>query len=271
MWQQMLTFLKSWLIFPNLKPEWLLLAVGLAIAFGAVWLLMHWPPLFKRHWLWAAAVVSAFLTLLAVVFVQIPLQTWAGQALMHFWTQAVLVNWLLLAGIPSVLLSGLVQEGAKMLPAVAWWWRRGHQLDPRMGLAIGAIAGAGFGIFEAFWVHGSVFSAGWNWQAVQVHGFQALLPFWERFFTVGAHIAMAALSGYGLAKGLGWQFYLVASGMHAVLNYAVILLQKGIFTTSQVEIYVGLMAVIYTAVIMWLRWWKMEEEPEPEEVPWTKG
>jgi RsiW-degrading membrane proteinase PrsW (M82 family) len=260
MWQQMVSFLKPWFIIHNLSLERLLITIGLAVTFGAVWLLAHWPPLFKRHWLWAVAVVSAFLTLLAVVFIQIPLQTWAGQALLHFWSPQTLAGWIYLAAIPQILLSGLVQEGAKMVPMVAWWWRRGRQLDPKMGLAIGAVAGAGFGIYEAFWVHTNVLGP-FSWQAVQTAGFQALLPFWERFFTVGAHVAMAALSGYGLAKGWGWQFYLIASGMHAVLNYSVILVGTGKLTTNQVEIYIAVMAVVYTAVIMWLRWWKTEEEP----------
>jgi RsiW-degrading membrane proteinase PrsW (M82 family) len=261
MWQQMISFLKSWFIYPDLDLKWLIIAVGLALTFGAVWLLAHWPPLFKRPWLWAVAIVSAFLALLAVVFVQIPLQYWTGQALVHFWSPQTLTDWLFLAAIPQILLSGLVQEGAKMVPMVAWWWRSERRLDPKLGLAIGALAGAGFGVFEAFWVHGSIFSAGWTWQAVDAAGLQALLPFSERFFVVGAHIAMSALAGYGLARGLGWQFYLIAAGEHALLNYSVVLLQKGALTANQVEIYVGVFAILVTAVVLWLRGWKTEEAP----------
>jgi hypothetical protein len=274
MWQQMITFLKSWFLFPTLKPEWLLLAVGLAIAFGAVWLLAHWPPLFKRPWLWAVAVVSAFLTLLAAVFVQIPLQTWTGQAFRHFLSAQTITNWLWLVSIPGILYSGLVQEGAKMLPMVAWWWRSGRKIDPRLGLGIGAVAGAAFGVFEAFWAHGNVFASGWNWQVVQAHGYQAFLPFWERFFTIGAHTAMSALAGYGLARGLGWQFYLVAAGLHSILNYAAILLALHKLTANQVEIYVAALALIFTAVALWLRWGKSKEYPplmEAEIIDVTSG
>ncbi len=267
MWQQMIAFLKSWFIFPGLRWEWLLLAIDLAIVFGAVWLLAHWPPLFKRPWLWAVAVGSAFLTLLAVVFVQIPLQTWSGQALAHFWSVQTLTDWLALAAIPQILLSGLVQEGAKMVPMVAWWWRSGRRLSPRLGLGIGAVAGAAFGVFEAFWVHGNVFAAGWNWQVVQAHGYQALLPFWERFFTVGAHTAMSALAGYGLARGLGWQFYLIAAGLHAVLNYVVVFMRLGWLTANQVEIYVAALALLMTAVVLWLRWKRPVESAEPPAGP----
>jgi hypothetical protein len=265
MWPQMITFFKSWFIFPNLRWEWLLFAIDLAVVFGAVWLLAHWPPLFKRHRLWAVAVVSAFLTLLAVTFVQIPLQTWTGRAIMHFWSQQTIVDWLLLMSVPGILISGLVQEGAKMVPMVAWWWRSGRRLDPRLGLGIGAVAGAAFGIFEAFWVHGSVFAAGWNWQTVQTAGYQAFLPFIERFFVVGAHTAMSALAGYGLARGLGWQFYLIAAGLHAALNYAAILMAIGKLTSNQLEIYVAVLAVLMTAVVLWLRWNKRYESLPPME------
>jgi RsiW-degrading membrane proteinase PrsW (M82 family) len=266
MWEQMMAFLKSFFIYPGLNWDLMLIGIGLGIVFGAVWLCSHWPPLFKRHWLWVVAVVSAFLTLLAVVFVQIPLQYYAGKALIHFWSEDVLVDWLLLAGIPQILLSGLVQEGAKVVPMVVWWWRSGRNIDPKLGLAIGAIAGAGFGIFEAVWVHGRMFAAGWTLEAIQTDGFLGIAGFWERFFAVGFHIAASALVGYGLAKGKGWQFYLIAAVLHGLMNYCVVFLQKGYLTIVQVETWVAVVAVIVTAVVLLLRWGRREEEPsEPAE------
>jgi RsiW-degrading membrane proteinase PrsW (M82 family) len=249
-----INFLKSWFMTPN---AW---GLGLAILFGAIWLAGHWPPLFKRHWLWAVLVVSAFLALAAVAFIQIPLQALVGQALGSFRSQEVLLSWLLLAGIPQILLSGLVQEGAKMVPMVVWWWRQDRSIDPKLGLAIGAIAGAGFGIYEAAWAHNQIFASGWTWQAVQAGGFTALLGFWERFFAVAFHVAASALAGYGLAKGWGWQFYLIASFLHALLNYSAVLMQAGLFTAIQLEIYAAVVAVLVTAAALWLRWRKTEEE-----------
>ncbi|OGO31768.1 MAG: hypothetical protein A2Z29_05180 [Chloroflexi bacterium RBG_16_56_11] len=270
MWEQMMAFLKSWFIFPDLGLDLMLLGIGLAVIFGAIWLSSHWPPLFKKPWLWAVAVASALLTLAAVVFVQIPLQIWGGEAMLRIWPEQVLQDWFLLAGLPLVLLTGLVQEGAKMLPIVAWWWRGGRNIDPRMGLAIGAVAGAGFGIFEAVWVHNSMFSMGWTWQLVERGGYIMLAGFWERFFTIAVHIGMSALAGYGLARGKGWQFYLIAAGLHTVLNYSAILLQKEVLTSTQLEIYAAILAVLVTAWALWLRWWTTEEEPpgpvEPAEV-----
>jgi RsiW-degrading membrane proteinase PrsW (M82 family) len=232
------------------------LGISLAIAFGAIWLACYRPPLFKKPWLWAVLVSSAILALAAASFIQIPLQIWTGQALGHFWSEEVLWSWILLAGIPQILLSGLVQEGAKLVPVVIYWWRSGRSIDPKQGLAIGAVAGAGFGIFEAQWVHNAIFASGWTWGAVQAGGVMALAGFWERFFAVAFHTAASALAGYGLVKGWGWQFYLIASCLHGLLNYSAVLLHAGVFTVVHLEIYAAVIAVLVTAWALWLRWRK---------------
>jgi len=260
----MVAFFKSFFQNPSASGTYLTIAIGLAIAFGAVWLAGYRPPLFKKPWLWAVLVSSAFLTLAAISFIQIPLRNWAEQALGHFWSQEVLMRWILLAGIPSILLSGLVQEGAKLVPVVAYWRRSGKNIDPKLGLAIGAVAGAGFAIFEAQYIHNLIFSYGWTWEWVQTYGFWALGGFWERFFTVAAHIAFSALAGYGLAKGWGWQFYLIASGLHGLLNYSLVLLQAGLLTDVHAEIYIAVLAVLVTAWALWLRWRKGGTTADPE-------
>jgi len=238
------------------------LGIGLAIAFGAIWLAGYRPPLFKRPGLWAVLVSSAILALAAVAFIQIPLQIWVGQALGHFWSEEVLLSWILLAGIPQILLSGLVQEGAKLVPVVIYWWRSSKNIDPKLGLAIGAVAGAGFGIFEAQWAHNAIFASGWTWEAVQTGGVMALAGFWERFFAVAFHTAASALAGYGLAKGWGWQFYLIASCLHGLLNYSAVLLQSGLLTVVHLEIYAAVVAVLVTAWALWLRWRKEAAEAQ---------
>jgi RsiW-degrading membrane proteinase PrsW (M82 family) len=196
---------------------------------------------------------------LGIAFVQIPLQALAGQALIQFWSQEIIMSWILLAGIPQILLSGLVQEGAKLIPIVFWWTRNRTDVTPTMGLIVGAIAGAGLGIFEAVWAHNTVFASGWTWQVVETIGLVALTPFWERFSAVAFHIAVSALAGYGLAKGWGWQFYLIASFSHALINYGVVLLQSGVLTVIQLEVYVTIIALVITAVALWLRWRKSED------------
>ncbi|MFC2069019.1 hypothetical protein ACFLTP_08475 [Chloroflexota bacterium] len=259
MLEKMIEFFVSGFYFPGISFTGLLLGIGLGIIFGGVWLVGYWLPLFRKPWLWVVMAASAILSWVAVAFIQIPLQVWAGQAMGQFWSQEILMRWILLAGLPSVLLSGLVQEGSKLVPVVIWWFRKDKDIAPKLGLAIGAVAGAGLGIFEAVWVHNTVFNAGWSWVAVQTGGLVALAPFWERFFTVALHIGMSGLAGYGLAKGWGWQFYLLASFVHAFANYSAVLFQLNYITIVQVEVFAAVVAVLLTIGVLWLRWRQSEE------------
>ena len=262
MWIQMKYTLESFFLYTNLDWDMMLVGIGLGIAFGAIWLLAHWPPFFNNRWLWAVGVFSAFFTMLAMVFVQMPLQHWANQALVHYWDDLTLYNWLMLAIIPTLLLSGLVQEGAKMVPIVFWWWRSGKQITPRMGLAIGAISGAGFGILEAVWVHNWLFASGWTVDAIASDVFTGIAGFWERFFVIGFHIAASSLAGYGLAKGKGWQFYLIASGLHLLINYGVAFRAKGYFDLVQTETWVAGIAILVVTTVLLIRWRKDLDEEE---------
>lgn len=258
MWAQIWDFFLSWFAHPNIT------GIALAIAFGIVWLAPFWPPLIRKPRLWAVLVAGALLSLVAVSLVQIPLQALAGRALLNLWSHEVLLRWLLLAGIPQVLLSGLVQEGSKLVPVVVWWWRSGKNITPRMGLLIGAVAGAGLGIFEAQWVHGIILDAGWTWAMVAEGGLMTLAGFWERFVVIAFQISVSALAGYGLARGWGWQFYLLAAFLHSVANYSAVLMQSGLFTVVQVEGFITLWAALVTGGALWLRWRKTEAMPETE-------
>ena len=258
MTERMIDFFVSWFVYPDLLWTSLLVGIGLAIAFGAIWFTPYWTPILKRPWVWAVLFGSALLSVVAVSFIQIPLQLLSGQLLLRFWSNDVLMHWLPLAGIPPILLSGLVQEGSKLVPVVAYWWKKGRNIDPKMGLVIGAVAGLGLGVFEAVWAHNRVFIAGWNWDLVQSMGPIALAAFWERFFVVAFHIAASALAGWGLARGWGWQFYLLAAFLHAFLNYSAILSASGVMTTIQVEIFVAVWAILVTGGALSLRWRKQE-------------
>ena len=48
MLDQLVQFFVSWFANPSL------IGIGLALAFGTIWLVGYWPPLFRRPWLWAA-------------------------------------------------------------------------------------------------------------------------------------------------------------------------------------------------------------------------
>jgi RsiW-degrading membrane proteinase PrsW (M82 family) len=271
MFDESIALFQSFFVYPGVSLNYIMVGILLAIAFGAIWLCLHWPPLYQQPWLWVVAVTSAFLTVVALAFIQNPIQTWLGQLIYNTWSQETLVNWLLVFGIPQMLVIGLVQEGAKMVPIMVWQARSGGKVTPRLGLAIGAIAGAGFGIFEAVWALNQIFGSGWTPALFHTNGLVAIAGFWERFFTVGFHIAVSALVGYGLAKGKGLRFYLIAAGLHAFLNYSVVVRQyiyaKNSFDALvEVEVFVAIVAVAVTAWALMLRSGSREEfETETEE------
>jgi len=240
--------------------------IVIAVIFGAIWLTCFWPPLVKKPWHWAVMVGSAIITAIAISFVQIPLQSISGNAMLQKWGSETLMDWLLLSGIPAVLIGGLVQEGAKMVPVVIYWWRKNMKIDYKLGITLGAVAGAGFGILEAQGIHNSIIAMGWSWSLTQTTGLEALIPFIDRFFVIAFSTASTALTGYGLAKGKGWQFYLIASILNVVLNYSALLIPAKIFSLVQVEIFIAIWALIVTGVALWLRWAERAEQKQPDKI-----
>ena len=73
MLQQMIRFFESAFNFSSLGGELILVAIGIGLVFGVVWLTPYWPPMTKRPGLWIVSVVSAFLTWTAIAFIQLPL------------------------------------------------------------------------------------------------------------------------------------------------------------------------------------------------------
>ena len=258
MFAESLPLFVNWFANPNF------VAMGLAIAFGLFWYALYRPPLKGYGFLWSVMAASAILTLLAVAFIQVPLQILTQQLTGMAFDQATIVKWLFFLGIPVILLSGFVQEGAKMLPMVFIWQRAERYISPVVGIVLGAAAGAGFGIFEAMWAHNQIFAAGFTWASVEAGGFPAIIPFWERFFTIAGHVAFSALAGYGLAKDKGWLFFLIAAGLHSLINYTVVLLQAQLITMMTLEIMVAIVTVAATVGVLLLRY-------RGEGAPWSGG
>ncbi len=59
-----------------------------------------------------------------------------------------------------------------------------------------------------------------------------------------------------MARGWGWQFYLIASVLHGLVDYSIVLLLAELLTTVHAGVYVALVAVLVTAWALWLRWRK---------------
>jgi hypothetical protein len=234
------------------------IGIVLAVIFGALWLVCYRPPVIKQYWLWAVMVGSAILTLIAIVFIQIPFQTWTIKGLANVWGEATILKWALLAGLPNIIYIGLVQEGAKLVPAVIYWRQTGKTLSPAMMIAVGAVAGAGYGILETQWSLNSVMAEGWTWELVTTNGVLALGGFWEGFFMTAFHIGVSALAAYGLSKGKAVHFFLLAALAHIVLQYSVLLVQMGLMSFQWAAFYIAAVAIAVAGVTLWLRWRKQD-------------
>jgi RsiW-degrading membrane proteinase PrsW (M82 family) len=244
--------------FPGISIHNLATGIGLGLIFGAIWYAAYFTPVLGKWSSWAVMSISAFLTWALVCFIQVPLQSLTTNVMNFIWSQDILMRWILLAIIPQIIYSGLIQEGSKLVPVLFMWRKIKPPIDPKTGLVLGAVAGLGFGIFEAVWIHNSLFASGWDiTSSISTTGIiYGLLPFWERFFTVAFHTASSAIAGWGLFRGRGWQFYLISSLAHAVLNYSVVLYTAGHINQLHVSIYVAVISLIITAAALWLRYRK---------------
>ena len=255
MLEQMLDFLVYFFSYPSV------LGIGLALIFAAIWLAIYRPPLFKEPWLWAVMAGSAVLTPLALGITAFPVSTWITQLYRVWLGQQVFQQWILLAGLLPLLVAGLVQIGFMLVPVVIFWWRRNKELTPSLGLAAGAVAGAGFGILEAQWVHNMILAGGFTWDTVQSYGVISLSLFWGRFFLIGWTIGVCALAGWGLAKGKGWQFYLLASFLFVLLNYTEYLVGQGLIEPVIGYLIVTIWALLVTGAALWLSMRKEKSGP----------
>jgi hypothetical protein len=233
-----------------------LLGVVLALLFGAIWLACFRPPLLQRLWLWEILAGSAIITLIAVSFIQIPIQNAIGKDINELMSAYNIMRVVLLNGISLAIVAGIVQEGAKLIPPVIYWLIQKRDVDTRLMIIIGAIAGAGFGMFEAQWINNMYFSAGWNWSMVQDEGLIVLLPFLLTLFTIAFHTGACALTSYGLTKRFGWLFYLVIAIVNAVTQYCNYLVGSGVISYLLAQICITVFAVLVIAVALWLRWKK---------------
>jgi RsiW-degrading membrane proteinase PrsW (M82 family) len=242
--------------------------ISLAIIFGLLWLIILVPQKLNRLPAWLILILGAAVFAPCIVWIQAPLQNWVNNFLVNRLGSDAFTSHIFLTMVPFILLSGLVQEGAKMIPTVLYWLNNERSIEPKLGLTMGAMAGAGFGILEAQWIHNLILSSGWTMQAAQAAGFLGFAGFWERFFTVGFHIALGALTGWGLARGWGWQMYLTAALIHSLANYTAILVQNGKLGILQVEIIIAVISLIVFGIVAWLRWRKEDYSGDSEKQHW---
>ena len=273
----MTSFFNAGFYFPGYNWTSILLAIAIGIGFGRLWLFLYRPPLFKTARLWYVFFISAILTWTAVSFVQIPLQSWLKNALVHWWNPQTLstARFILLSYIPIVLIAGIVQEAAKIAPVFFFRQRNKDEFTPQLGLIAGAVAGAGFGIFEAIWKLNLILptigifnsystilsSVGFKSLQIILLGFTPIMGIFGSIYSVVFHIAASALVGYGLAKHRGWQFYLLAVLLNDLINFGAFLAYLRRISMIEGIIWVSVPLVLVTVFALWLRWHKPRVKP----------
>jgi len=196
-----------------------------ALAACAVWAPALVSILSRRStrgvWSWVAAALGG-IALLLTLAVQPSLQIAYGRAALSILPDAPEAA----LGVGTVAISGLVQEILKLAGVVLALRvaaaRHGRAPSP---VALGAAAGAGFGFIEAAWLFALVAPAAPGWIAI-----------WERLSAIGFHAGASSIAGFGIAAGRPAGFYLAAAGLHAALNYLVVLRHLWVLTTIQMEI-----------------------------------
>ena len=232
---------------------------GLTVIFVLVWLTIMGVWRARNRWFWLA-IAGAILFVPVVVYIQTPWRNVVNQGLLDALGKDTFMDWYLVVGIPFILIGAVVQEGAKTLPLAFYWLAKRKNITPEQGLLVGAITGAGFALIEAQYLLNSLFASGWTFAEVGNSGLSSLGGLWTRFFVVGFHIGIGAFIGYGMAKGRGWQYYLIAVAAHFVLNYPVLLYDKNLLGIGWVEIIIAVISAGVFFYALWLRWWKEEDK-----------
>ena len=243
-----------------------ILGWGLAIVFAAIWLACYRPPFISKPWLWGVLAAGSLLVPIAILITSFPISS-GIKKLLELWSQETVQRWGWLISVPSIFIFGLVWEGAKLIPVGVYWWLKKREIEPKLGLLTGAVAGAGFGMLLAQWTNNYfIADTKWNWQLVQVQGFPAISGFWESFFIVGLNAASTALAGWGVAKGWGWKFYLAACAVFLVTNYNTVLVNYNLVSALHTQFIIAAWAIIVVGITLWLRDRKQKALPKKSRV-----
>ena len=225
----------------NLFNDLTILGIVVALVFSVIWLIAFRPPLFKKPWTWAVLIGSTILAYIAFAVVRYPLRFMLGSLVNT-------VSGILVAGFIIALISGLVAVGFKLIPVVIYRRSIGKPIDPKLGLAIGAVAGAGSGFLISM--------AALN--QAHVSNTMNFVEIWRDFMFVALHISTMAIAGYGVFKARGWRFWLLASLLFSLTIYYpyLVLTMSSIMT----QIVLTILAIVVAGVALWLRWKKLPAE-----------
>jgi uncharacterized membrane protein YhfC len=232
------------------QPDWH--SALLAILLATPWFLLLVRRRTRISWIWTVFLAGIVLFPLSIAYIQVPIQNGINGLYAKNLSNEIIQKYVLLIGIPVIIVSGLVQEVVKFVIAIVGQRVSRDAKTGRSGLAFGAASGAGYGGMEAFWVFNQIFATGITLATIQLLGVAALYGFIERVFTVMFHIGAAAISTYGYTTGRPWRYLLLAIFLHSLTNYFVLPLQSGVLNTEIVEGIIAAIAIVTIGTALWL-------------------
>lgn len=213
----------------------LILYSGIFIAIAGVSCLPMVRSKAAKPWWWWAVVGGAIAFPLTMQ-IQPPIQLAYAKQVIPFIKDILPVE---VYSIPSVWISGLVQEALKIIPILlimkVW------HLKLRDTVAAGAGAGVGFGVTEAIMLVAIPLAAQSGFATGAVI---------ERLVAIPFHVLASALVALGLALRKGWQYYLLAATAHGLLNYSVVLVGMWYLDTNGMLIWC-LAIDLLMAALLW--------------------
>lgn len=167
--------------------------------------------------------MGAVVFLVAVLVVQVPVQSALGEAAANDLSPFWLGDHVWAVPLALALVAALLQEGARLgAVALSVRLRRPH-LSP---VAVGAAVGAGIGLVEAAMILGSIPPAEFSVVSVAVL---------ERVSAVSFHVGAGALLGAGLARGRTWWAFALALLLHWLIDGLAAVHAVGLVSLATVE------------------------------------
>lgn len=215
-----------------------------------------------RRWqTWAAVAAGAILFPLSLAWVQAPIELALHWVWSRLFGASAAEGYLLSIAVPLVFVAGPVQEGVKLLAAIAALRGVRSTRRPLAGLVVGAAVGAGYGAMEAFWVISALSGPGWTWAVARTQGMPPAVVIVERLLAVAFHTGAAAVAGYGYAAGRPWRYLAVAVVLHGAMNCGDVLRAAGLVGIAAQEAWVALLSAATLGLALWLRHCTARRDP----------
>lgn len=139
----------------------------------------------------------------------------------------------ILAGILIAVSAGVFEEGFRFL-------YKNFLIRPSYSPMIQPILfGLGHGICEATWILLPPLLGGYPLSMLT-------LGIIERFFAIMIHVGLTIMVWNGFQKGQRWRYLFLAIAVHGAVNSSLILFQSLKLTPVQIEICIGVMAILLT-------------------------